>query len=64
MIVLQEMELGYQIEFTGQELANIVRFLHDPEEQARFSEDDIPELIRDWMVDDIYEQLNIDEMGQ
>ena len=64
MIVLQEMELGYQIGFTGEELAHIVRFLHDVGEQARFTEDDIPELIRDWMVDDVYDQLDLDEIGQ
>ncbi len=64
MIVLQEMALGYQIKFTGGELAQIVRFLSDQGEQQEFSEDDIPESIRDWMVDDIYEQLNSDEMAQ
>lgn len=62
MIVLQEMELGYQIDFTGEELAHILRFLHDREAQKRFSEDDIPEVIRDWMVDEVYEELMPGEM--
>ena len=43
MIELQEDELGGQIELTGEELANIIAFVHDTEEQKRFSEKDIPE---------------------
>ena len=43
MIAAQEDELGAQIEFTGQELANIIAFVHDAEEQQRFSEEDIPQ---------------------
>ena len=64
MIVLQEMELGYQIDLTGQELADLARFIHDAEAQASFSDRDVPELIRDWMVDEVYDELDIEEMGQ
>jgi len=64
MIVLQEMELGYQIELSGQELADLARFIHDAEAQRGFSEGDVPELIRDWMVDEIYDEFDIEEMGQ
>ena len=64
MIVLQEMELGYQIELTGQELADLARFIHDAEAQRSFDETDVPELIRDWMVDEVYDELDIEEMGQ
>lgn len=42
MITLQREELGDQIEFTGEELADIVAFIHDAEEQKKFSESDIP----------------------
>lgn len=42
MIYLQQEELGGQIELTGQELADIIAFAHDPEEQASLSEADIP----------------------
>ncbi len=42
MIALQEDALGYQIEFTGDELADIIAFVHDEEEQHKFSEADIP----------------------
>ena len=64
MTVLQEMELGYQIEFTGSELADIARFLHDAEAQKGFDENDVPELIRDWMVDEVYDELDMQEMAQ
>ncbi|MFQ5784034.1 MAG: c-type cytochrome [Alphaproteobacteria bacterium] len=42
MIALQEEAFGEQIEFTGDELADIIAFVHDDEEQHRFSEADIP----------------------
>ncbi|MEE8274308.1 MAG: cytochrome c [Alphaproteobacteria bacterium] len=42
MIVLQEEAMGGQIEFTGDELADIIAFVHDEEEQHKFSEADIP----------------------
>jgi len=45
-IELQGEELGGQIEFTGQELADIIAFLHHAEEQKKFSEDDIPPNIK------------------
>ncbi len=41
MIYMQE-ELGEQIEFTGKELADLIAFVHDEEEQHRFSLADIP----------------------
>lgn len=42
MVMMQEDELGGQIDLTGQELADIIAFVHDPEEQRRFSAADIP----------------------
>ena len=42
MIVMQEEIFGEQIEFTGEELADIIAFLHDDAEQHKFSEADIP----------------------
>lgn len=49
MIAMQEDELGHQIEFTGDELADIIAFAHSPSEQAKFSEADIPDSIKDVM---------------
>jgi cytochrome c len=46
MIAMQHHELGHQIAFTGQELADIIAFAHDPEEQYKFSKNDIPPNIR------------------
>ncbi len=42
MIAVQEDALGFQIEFTGEELADIIAFVHDDEEQHKFTEADIP----------------------
>jgi len=39
MIPAQESELGAQIEFTGEELANIIAFLHDDAQQHQFTGD-------------------------
>jgi cytochrome c len=49
MITLQEDELGEQIEFTGSELANIIAFVHNAEEQKKFSRADIPSRIKELM---------------
>ncbi|HXV24473.1 MAG TPA: c-type cytochrome [Alphaproteobacteria bacterium] len=49
MIYMQREELGEQIEFTGQELADIIAFTHHPEEQKQFSEADIPANIKELM---------------
>ncbi len=37
MIILQHDELGEQIELTGQDLADIIAFVHSHEEQAKFA---------------------------
>lgn len=50
MIAMQNEELGHQIELNGQELAEIIAFAHDPEEQKKFSAADIPAQVKDWMA--------------
>lgn len=50
MTYLQREELGEQIEFTGDELADIIAFVHDADEQKKFSEADIPESIEKLMM--------------
>ena len=42
MILLQQEIFGEQIDLTGQELADIIGFVHNAEEQLKFSEADIP----------------------
>ena len=46
MIALQEADLGYVIELTGNELADLTAFSQDPDEQRRFSENAIPASIK------------------
>jgi cytochrome c len=50
MIALQEEAMGGQIGFTGEELADIIAFAHDEEEQHKFSEADIPPEIMPMMT--------------
>ena len=49
MITMQQQELKQQTSFTGQELADIIAFLHDPDEQKKFSAADIPPEIKSHM---------------
>lgn len=46
MIAMQQMELGGQVTFTGQEIANIIAFLHDADVQKTFTTDDIPPAVK------------------
>jgi mono/diheme cytochrome c family protein len=46
MVMMQQSLFGEQLGFTGQELADIIAFAHDPEEQRKFSEADIPRALR------------------
>jgi len=52
MIAMQNDEIGHQIEFTGQDLADIVAFVHNAAVQKTFTEDDIPEGIKEHMDED------------
>ncbi len=49
MIYAQEEALGEQILFTGDEIADIIAFVHHDGEQHKFSEADIPPRIQKWM---------------
>ena len=50
MVAMQQDELGGQIELTGDELADIIAFVHDGREQEKFSRADIPENISKMMA--------------
>lgn len=67
MVALQEDELGGQIELDGEELAAIIAFVHDAQEQAKFSADDIPSEIAAMMhhegEDDHHEEDEDDDHG-
>ena len=49
MIEAQEEAVGHQFLFTGEELADIVAFAHDDEQQRKFTEADIPPEIKEMM---------------
>ena len=53
MIELQEMDLGYQINLTGDELAHLAAFANDPVEQKKLIEEQVPELMREWYLDEL-----------
>jgi mono/diheme cytochrome c family protein len=46
MVMMQQSLFGEQLDFTGEELADIIAFAHDPQEQRRFSEADVPPAMR------------------
>jgi mono/diheme cytochrome c family protein len=46
MVMMQQSLFGEQLDFTGQELADIIAFAHDREEQRKFSEADVPRAMR------------------
>ena len=46
MIVVQQEELGQQIHFNGQKLADIITFVHHAEEQKKFLDADIAPKIK------------------
>ncbi len=52
MADLQATEFGYQIELTGQQIADLAAFESDADEQSKLSETDVPELMRGWVLDD------------
>lgn len=55
MIALQDKELGYQIDIEGDELAAIIGFLYDSEEQKRLTIDQVSTQMRDIFVDEPFE---------
>jgi len=52
MITMQKNEIGHQIEFTGQDLADIVAFVHNRRVQKTFSMADIPPAIKKHLESD------------
>lgn len=46
MVMMQRDELGEPIQLNGQDLADIIAFVHSHNEQAIFTEADVPERIR------------------
>lgn len=51
MAVLQEMEFGYQIDLSGQDIADLAAFVSSDEQLNAFSETDVPDEFRGWTID-------------
>lgn len=51
MIELQALEFGYQIELSGNDIADLAAFAENHEVQAKFDEDQIPEIMRGWTLE-------------
>lgn len=54
MLDLQAIELGYQIELTSEDLADLAVFASDAGMQSDFSLEDVPEPMWDWMLNEPY----------
>ena len=54
MLELQNLELGYEIQLDGSEIADLAAFAASAETQQSFSVDDIPEIMRPLMIDEPY----------
>ncbi len=54
MIELQALELGYQIELTGEEIGHLAAFAASPEAQRGFSPKEIPDAMQSWIIDKPY----------
>ncbi len=51
---LQSIELGYRIDLTGNEIGDLAAFTSDPAAQQGFSIDEVPDLLKDWFIDEPY----------
>ena len=54
MLDLQAIELGYQIELTAGDLADLAVFVSDAGAQSDFTLEDVPEPMWDWMLNEPY----------
>ena len=54
MIMLQEMELGYRVALSPSEIADLAGFVSDAKVQQGFTLAEVPEVLREWMVNERY----------
>lgn len=54
MLELQALELGYQIELSGDDIADLAAFASSAEAQRTFSMDEIPDAMHEWMIEKPY----------
>ena len=54
MVWLQTLEMGYQIDLTGEDIAHLAGFLQDAREQARFAAAGLPDHIQESLLTELY----------
>lgn len=54
MVELQRLEIGYQIDLSGDELLHLAAFASDPSVQGQFSLDEVPVPMRELFLDEVY----------
>ena len=54
MVWLQNYELGYQIDLTGEDIAHLAGFAADADEQAKFAENQVPGRILEFLLTEPY----------
>ncbi len=54
MVWLQTLEMGYQIDLTGEDIAHLAGFLQDAREQARFAAAGLPDHVQDSLLTELY----------
>lgn len=54
MLELQNLELGYEIQLDGSEIADLAAFAYSKEAQRGFSMEEIPELLQPLMIEEPY----------
>lgn len=62
MVTLQSLELGYQVELSAQDIADLAAFVSDDALRSTYSERDVPELTRGWTIDVPFDQLGLDAL--
>ena len=54
MVWLQTLEMGYQIDLTGEDIAHLAGFAADADEQAKFAENQVPGRILEFLLTEPY----------
>ncbi|GGY56163.1 c-type cytochrome [Parvularcula lutaonensis] len=64
MLKLQDAWIGYQIDITGAELRDLAAFANDPKAQEALTEDEVPEDIREYFLDQFYIDDDLEDRYQ
>lgn len=61
MVELQRLEIGYQIDLSGEDIRHLAAFANDKATQENFTMDDVPEGLRDLFLDQIYMETDLED---